>query len=178
MRQPGLRLPRHQRDRHGPDRRASIEAAARAVPGVLDILTHENMHGEVREAGFFAGGGYAGSTMRPLEIDRIQHDGQIVAVVLADTFEAAREAAYRVQDRLCRGDSPRAGFGSRGRRAGSAAKALARAMRMPAVGDAEAAFAAAAVQIEADYATPDPAPQPDRAVHHDRGLGQRQADDL
>ena len=40
---------------------AMDEAAARAVPGVLDILSHRNMHGAVREAGFFAAGGYAGN---------------------------------------------------------------------------------------------------------------------
>src|SRR5687768_10057403 len=53
------------------------EAEARAVPGVLEILTHRNMRGMVRDAGFFAAGGYAAESIRPLEDDRIWHDGQI-----------------------------------------------------------------------------------------------------
>src|SRR3954449_8695778 len=64
--------------------------AARAVPGVLDILTHENVGDEADTAEQASGG----ETTTTLESDRIWHDGQILAVVVADTFEAAREAAF------------------------------------------------------------------------------------
>src|SRR4051794_22784880 len=73
------------------------ESGSRAVPGVLDILTPRNSADAVKPSKLFSEGGYVGSTIMPLASDRIQHDGQIVAVVLADTFEAAREAAHRLE---------------------------------------------------------------------------------
>ena len=51
-------------------------AAARAAPGVLDILTHENVGGQVKSPL----GPDGGPTTTTLETDRIWHDGQIVAV--------------------------------------------------------------------------------------------------
>src|SRR6266478_1759754 len=67
------------------------ESASRAVPGVLDILTHRNAAGAVKPGKLFSEGGYLGTTIQPLATDRIRHAGQIVALVLAETFEAARE---------------------------------------------------------------------------------------
>ena len=49
-----------------------------------------------------ADGGHAGTTIRPLESDKIWHDGQIVAVVVAETYEAAREAAQRLARAITR----------------------------------------------------------------------------
>jgi xanthine dehydrogenase YagR molybdenum-binding subunit len=70
-------------------------ADAMAVPGVLDILTYENT--KLNEVKFSAGGG-AGPTTSWQDLGpEIGHDGQIVAVVIADTFEAAREGAYRAK---------------------------------------------------------------------------------
>ena len=65
---------------------------AKAVPGLLDILTFQNTQGQVKTAS----GLFGGKEATTLESDRIWHDGQIIAVVVADTFEHAREAAYRV----------------------------------------------------------------------------------
>src|SRR5437870_768269 len=48
--------------------------AARAVPGVLDILTHENVGGQTRPPP--APGGQ-GRTTTTLETDEVWHDGQI-----------------------------------------------------------------------------------------------------
>src|SRR6266571_4365350 len=70
--------------------------ASRAIPGVLDILTHANTADAVKQTKLFSDGGYVGSTIMPLGSDRIWHGGQIVAVVLAENFEAAREAAHRL----------------------------------------------------------------------------------
>src|SRR3954469_22374188 len=53
------------------------ENGSRAVPGVLDILTHHNAADAVKPSKLFSDGGYVGSTIMPLESDRIQHDGQI-----------------------------------------------------------------------------------------------------
>ena len=38
-----------------------------------------------------------GATTETLESGRVWHDGQIIGIVLAETFEAAREAANKVQ---------------------------------------------------------------------------------
>src|SRR3954452_20559811 len=67
------------------------ESGSRAIPGVLDILTHRNAADAVKPSKLFSEGGYVGTTIMPLASDRIQHAGQIVAVVLAATFETARE---------------------------------------------------------------------------------------
>lgn len=128
------------------------EAASRAARGVLHILTHRNAGDAVRPGKLFSDGGYVGSTIMPLASDRIQHDGQIVAVVLADTFEAAREAAHLLEIRYD-AKEPAAGFDSRGASV-VAAKEASPSHQDPSVGDAEAAFAAASVKIDQNYATP------------------------
>src|SRR4051812_44010521 len=66
---------------------------ARAVAGVIEILTYQNIAPGFKKAT----GPDGGATTETLESSRIWHDGQIIGIVLADTFEAAREAANRVQ---------------------------------------------------------------------------------
>ena len=56
------------------------DSASRAVPGMLDILTHANTADAIRQTKLFSDGGYVGSTIMPLGSDRIWHGGQIVAV--------------------------------------------------------------------------------------------------
>jgi xanthine dehydrogenase YagR molybdenum-binding subunit len=133
--------------------RGSIETIrlvdARAVPGVLDILTHENTS-ELKDAKF---GGGSSTSIQKLGPE-ITHDGQIVAMVVADTYEAAREAAYKVEVTYAPA-RPSASFGSEGvevEDATAAARALHK--EFPTKGDIEAALAAADVVIEAEYATP------------------------
>src|SRR5438067_1273538 len=58
-------------------------ADARTVPGVLDILTHENVGAEADTPQQASGGG----TTTTMEDDRIWHDGQIIAVVIAGGYE-------------------------------------------------------------------------------------------
>lgn len=71
---------------------------AQAVPGVLAILTHLNRP-RMRGPGLFYKDmtAPAGRPFRPLHDDVVHYSGQPVALVLAETFEAAREAAGRVQ---------------------------------------------------------------------------------
>lgn len=86
-------------------------AAAQSLPGVLAVLTHQNAprlakpHGsETRQGG--------GEQSKPdqkqspptprltlLQEDRVYYNGQPVALVVADTFERARDAARRVRMR-------------------------------------------------------------------------------
>ena len=68
--------------------------AARAVPGVLDILTHEHRP-KSRSLGIFYKDMTApkGTPFRPFLDGEVHYSGQPVAMVLAETFEAARHAA-------------------------------------------------------------------------------------
>jgi xanthine dehydrogenase YagR molybdenum-binding subunit len=119
--------------------------AARAVPGFLDILTHETVGGEAKPPKQMAGG----ATTTTLESDRIWHDGQIIGVVVADSFEAAREAAFKVHVRV-EAEAPSAGFGSAGV---EEEKREDEEKEDFAIGDAEAAFAAAEVKLDAWFET-------------------------
>jgi xanthine dehydrogenase YagR molybdenum-binding subunit len=119
---------------------------ARAVRGVLDILTHENVGEETKPVA----GPDGGPTTTTLESDRIWHDGQIIAIVIADTYEAAREAANKVEVAYIE-ETPSASFDS----AGSETQPhKPQKGPDPNKGDAAAAFASAPVTIEARYATP------------------------
>jgi len=128
------------------------DSAARAVPGVLDVLTYLNIGDAVKKTKLFSDGGYVGSTIMPLGSDQIFHGGQIVAVVLAESFEAAREAAHRLNVTYA-AEQPSAGFDSPGATT-IAAKDASSSFEDPAVGDAAAAFATAAVTVDQHYATP------------------------
>ncbi|MBR0644379.1 xanthine dehydrogenase family protein molybdopterin-binding subunit [Plastoroseomonas hellenica] len=120
--------------------------AARAVPGVLDILTHANVGQEVEKPKPMSGG----DTTTTLESDRIWHDGQIIGVVVAESFEAAREAAQLVRVDY-EAEPPSATFGSPGAEEEVREPGEHKDVR---VGDAEAAFTAAEVRIDARYGTP------------------------
>ncbi len=119
--------------------------AAKAVPGVLEIFNYENT-GELKDIKYAKGGGGPTSSIQgfgPL----IQYGGQIVALVVADTFEAAREAAHMVRVNY-KSEAPSATFDSRGVSESAANEGL------PQAGDAEQAYAAADVRLEAQYETP------------------------
>ena len=126
--------------------------AARAVPGVLDILTHEH-HPHTRSFGLFYKDmtAPAGTPFKPLHGDQITYSGQPVALVLADTFEAARYASRLVRvlvdarphdtllmDKLSQGFVP------------SRLKAGYSPPPKP-TGDAEAAYAAAPVKVDLEF---------------------------
>ncbi|MCA1246450.1 xanthine dehydrogenase family protein molybdopterin-binding subunit [Massilia sp. MS-15] len=74
--------------------------AALAVPGVVEVLTHLNRP-KVRswDLAYKDMTAPGGSPFRPLFSDRIFYSGQPVALVLADSFEAARHAARLVEVR-------------------------------------------------------------------------------
>jgi xanthine dehydrogenase YagR molybdenum-binding subunit len=118
---------------------------ARALPGVLAILTADNA-GPLTKSDR--------NTVKLLGGPLIDHYHQAVALVVADTFEQAREAALKVQITYVRSEdgdfdlrtakdtAPIADRGYWGESATS-------------VGDFDGAFAAAPVQIDATYTTPD-----------------------
>jgi xanthine dehydrogenase YagR molybdenum-binding subunit len=125
--------------------------AAKAVPGVLEVFTHENTKG-LTKIPFSTGGAGATQSMQEMGPE-IFHDGQIIGMVVADTYEAAQEAASLVKVEY-QAEKPSATFGSEGLTEEDASKANERAKDLPQAGDADAAIAAAAVKLEAEYATP------------------------
>ncbi|HEY3800942.1 MAG TPA: xanthine dehydrogenase family protein molybdopterin-binding subunit [Caulobacteraceae bacterium] len=128
------------------------DGAARAVPGVLDILTWREAAGAVKPGQTFSEKGYMGSSIAPLASADVRYAGQIVAVVTADSLEGAQEAAQRVVVRYAPA-APAATFDSPGAEE-VVLKSVAKDHEDPAVGDAEAAFAAAPVKLDERYATP------------------------
>ncbi len=119
---------------------------------MLDVLTWRNVGDAIKAGKTFSDQGYMGTTIAPLASDRVQHDGQIVAMVVADTPEAAREGADRLVVTYAE-EPPSATFDSPGSQT-VAAKAVSKTHEDPEVGDAEGAFAAAPVKVDAVYSTP------------------------
>ena len=162
------------------------ETAARRVPGVMDILTYRNV-GKLIDAGkTFDQKGYMGTSIAPLASDRIHHDGQIVALVVADTRLNAQEAANQLKIAYAE-ETPSGDFDSAGisiiaaeaaAKKGGGGSEGGEGYKDPKVGDAETAFAAAPVRIDARYETPIQHHNPDRAVHHHLRVGWAEADRL
>jgi xanthine dehydrogenase YagR molybdenum-binding subunit len=125
--------------------------AARAVPGVLDILTYQNAS-EIKPLKTFSGGGQAGSSIVPLSAPKIWHDGQIVALLVAETFEAASEAAQKIAIDYDE-ERPTPTFDSPGVEVQAVAE-VSKEHKDPGFGYAKASFASAPVKIDAEYSTP------------------------
>jgi xanthine dehydrogenase YagR molybdenum-binding subunit len=121
---------------------------ARAVDGVLDVLTYEHT-AELKDVKF---GNGAATSVQKLGPD-IFHEGQIIALVLADSYEAGREAAYKVKATYAI-EQPSATFGSDGLKEEDATKVSPQHKELPNKGDVAAALAGADAVIEAEYSTP------------------------
>ena len=72
-------------------------ASAQASDGVLDVLSFETCGEAIRPVAHIMAGGYANSTWRPLASREIAHPGQIVALVVAESLEAAQAGAALVE---------------------------------------------------------------------------------
>ncbi|RYE04603.1 MAG: xanthine dehydrogenase family protein molybdopterin-binding subunit, partial [Sphingobacteriaceae bacterium] len=77
----------------------SIDAeAALALPGVLQVFTHENVSGTAWfDRSYKDEDSVGGSPFRPLHDNKIKYSLQPIALVVAETFELARYAASLVQ---------------------------------------------------------------------------------
>lgn len=126
--------------------------AARAVPGVLDIMTFENSADAVKKAKLFSDGGEASTSIKPLSSNKVWHEGQIIAVVIADTFEGAREAAHKVGVRYD-ATQPAATFDARGVTVEEGSHAVS-THKDATAGNFHRAFTDAPVKVEASYSTP------------------------
>ena len=127
-------------------------AAARSMPGVVEIFTHEN-RGKAAwlDRSWRDEVAPPGHPFRPLHSDRILFDGQPIALVVAETFEAARDAAslvrasYDVEEHCTELQRKRAeAYVPPEKRSGIPPPPEPR-------GDAEQAFAEAPVKISRDY---------------------------
>jgi xanthine dehydrogenase YagR molybdenum-binding subunit len=119
---------------------------AKAVRGVLDILTYENVGNLAKPAP----GPDGNPSTSSLENAKIWHAGQIIAIVVAETYEAAREAAHKV-DVTYVAETPGATFGSPGVETEPHKPEKG---PDPKKGDAAGAFTGAPVKFEARYGTP------------------------
>lgn len=121
---------------------------ARSVPGVLDILTAEDMS-DLKKVEF---GARCTTSIQGLGPE-IHHAGQIIGIVVADTFEAATEAAQRVKASYTE-ETPSATFEAPGLAIADATKESKTHRHVPQAGDAASAISSADVVLDAEYATP------------------------
>jgi len=128
--------------------------AARAVHGVRLVLTHLDMPG-IKADGYLFGTGHAFQSFQPMLGTAIAYRGQPVALVVADTLEAAIEAAslvraeYLTESFTVTIDAPGA------ETIAQAESPLPKPMFADKnVGDADAALSSAAVTVDAVYTSP------------------------
>ncbi|MEI9421991.1 xanthine dehydrogenase family protein molybdopterin-binding subunit [Mesorhizobium sp. Cs1299R1N1] len=122
---------------------------ARAVPGVLDIITY----GDMDQTDTPKFGNTGASSIAPLHDKTIFHDGQIIALVVAETFEAAEEASMLIRADY-EDEPPSASFDSKGVKVELAAGKSPMLQEDVKAGDFDAAYASAAVKIDQKYSTP------------------------
>src|SRR4051794_22469283 len=81
----------------GNGRIVSIDSSvAEKMPGVLAILHHGNADRMYRPAGPFEEMSRPGESRPPFEDENVYYYGQFVALVVANTFEQAQDAAAHV----------------------------------------------------------------------------------
>ncbi|HYI07285.1 MAG TPA: molybdopterin cofactor-binding domain-containing protein, partial [Reyranella sp.] len=127
-------------------------SGALAVPGVLDVLTHENRP-KMRSFGMMYKDMTApkGSPFKPLHDAKIVYSGQPVALVVAESFEAARHAAALV-DVTYASEPHDTHLLSNLHRAYKPSRLKAGYSPPPKPrGDADAAFEAAPFKVQAEY---------------------------
>jgi xanthine dehydrogenase YagR molybdenum-binding subunit len=123
--------------------------SARRYPGVLAIVSYEDA-AELDQPAFGMG---CYTSLGPLHSREIFHDGQIMALVVAETFQAAEEAAALVTADYAR-DRPSADLDSVGTEELAAAGKVAMLKEDPHVGDFDQTYQAAPVHVDAEYRTP------------------------
>jgi xanthine dehydrogenase YagR molybdenum-binding subunit len=126
--------------------------AAGAVPGVRLILTHEDL-GHVKSAGFLMAGGYGFQGLQPMLSPVIAYRGQPIALVVADTLETAIEAVALIQATYST-EAISVTLDARGAETVNQADTPLKNLFPEIIaGDADRAFAAAPVKIDARFAT-------------------------
>ncbi|WP_043623999.1 xanthine dehydrogenase family protein molybdopterin-binding subunit [Nonomuraea candida] len=144
---------------HATVARARITAidteAARAVPGVIDVLTHENtppMKPPPKVSFLDLSTLVSGTTVNYLATDEVHWNGQPVAVVVAETPEAARHAASLVRPSYAELPATVDFSAEEPRAVPQKGNLIAEAEADK--GDAQAALAAAAHSVDLTFSTP------------------------
>ncbi|ARM91954.1 xanthine dehydrogenase YagR molybdopterin-binding subunit protein (plasmid) [Rhizobium sp. CIAT894] len=120
-------------------------SAAKAVPGVIDVYTHQNTL-KINKPTVYSKGGGATEEFTPIQDDVVRFNGMHIALVVAETFEAATEAAgllkveYEDGDAILDINDPKA-------------KAQLIEPMGAAWGDAAAGLASADVKVDVTYTT-------------------------
>jgi xanthine dehydrogenase YagR molybdenum-binding subunit len=125
-------------------------ASVRAMPGVLLVLTHENMGNVLAPVGSIGSQGPMAFPKAPLGSDEIFFADQIVALVVADSFERARAAALAMHVDY----EPQTATASMDDRGSQIVPAKGQGKSQLSHGDADAAWRRAAVKIHQRYETP------------------------
>jgi xanthine dehydrogenase YagR molybdenum-binding subunit len=126
---------------------ADINAeVARTLPGVLLVMTHENAPRAKQEKS-----SEMDRFLPLLQDDIVRHDRQPVALVIADTFERATDAAARVRVRYA---AERSGVVLTAQTEGYAPKAVMGEPPDSLRGDPDGALGSAQVVVRATYTTP------------------------
>ena len=122
---------------------------AKALDGVIEVYTHHNAPHRVATP-YTQKGGYVSDTNMPLIGPDIHNDGQIIAMVVAETYEIARDASHRIIPRY----APVAPASTMDSPDATVSHPDALTGREKKTGDFAAAFAAAPVKVEGCYRTP------------------------
>ncbi len=126
-------------------------AEAETMPGVLTILHHGNIETLYRPAGALEEQSHPGESRPPFDDENIYYYGQFVALVVAETFEQAQDAAAHVRVNY---DAKRPAV----RLDGAPPQPLDETHEVEkakyARGDSDSAWQQAEVKLEATYVTP------------------------
>jgi xanthine dehydrogenase YagR molybdenum-binding subunit len=124
---------------------------AEAAANVLLVLTHRNAD-RLRPLQFIFAGGHGTQSFQPLQSDAILYRGQAIALVVANTVEAAQAAAHLIEVEYQSAPFAVTLDGDRG-------EVVVQSVAAPffedlSVGNADEALATAAVRVDASYSTP------------------------
>jgi xanthine dehydrogenase YagR molybdenum-binding subunit len=123
------------------------------VPGVVDVMTHENRpRMALLDRAYYDEVSVPGSPLRPLYDATVRYNTQPVALVTAETFEAARYAATLVK--IDYESEPQQTDFEAARSAAYDPKPRTGMPPPDSRGDADRAFAAAAIRVDAEYRVP------------------------
>ena len=128
----------------------SINRSGLAGLPILAVLTHENVGKAIKPGRTLPDLGYMSHGWAPLRSPEVKFAGQIVAVVVAETFEAARTGAQALRIEYD-AETPSAGFDSPGAEEVKAKSLYNTKLK---AGDFAGAFEAAPVTVDAWYETP------------------------
>lgn len=126
------------------------ETRARAIPGVCEIFTYKNVGKKVNPGKPMMEHGYMAQAVGPLQTDEIHFGDQIVAVVIARSFEIAQQAADAI-DFLYEAQPPAGFFDSP---SAEVVKAKSNGEIKVTAGDVDKGLGEAAVCVDHWYETP------------------------